>query len=410
MVNGNAYSFVVGDGIVDTYWVRDDEHTATFVAYSEIYRVNAGAQPPEENKKVTLTFVETDSLNMGFVGPYTGVFQVSKDKTLAEQGITLPRVGNELTAGVGYKPVFKYKGNAITDLNFKLDADAEIRVEAVKEGTTDPAQTYYVFYEFESISKGKGLPQEVTEFLPEDDIEYKNGAVVRAILPKKTQVTVADGTWIFKGYDMAPQMVMADDVRFNGKWVFTKKAAMINQPPVIHANDRTLTVGEEFDPLEGVRAEDPEEGILPMTDKNIIENNVDKQHVGNYVVVFTVADQAGARTEKMIKVTVKNKEEAGKEDPKPEDPKPENPKPEDPKPDVPQPENPKPDVPQPENPASGGAKKMEQKKEQTKQENAASAVKAPKTGDRAPSALLAGVAVIAVVVLAVIFTKKRFKK
>lgn len=202
-VNGNDFSVVTNDGIIDSYWVRENEHSGTFAVYSEVYRVNAAGQP-DAAQNVTLRFIQTDVLNMGFVGSYTGEFQVAKDKTLAEQGISFPRVGNELTAGQGYKPVFKYKGAVITDLNFKIDADAEIRVEAVKEGTTDPDEVYYAFYEFESMTKGKNLPQEVVETLPEDDTEYQNGDVVHAILPNPTEVAVADGTWVFKGYDVTP--------------------------------------------------------------------------------------------------------------------------------------------------------------------------------------------------------------
>ena len=58
---------------------------------------------------MTLRFIQTDALKVGFVGAYTGEFQVAKDRTLAEQGISFPRVGNELTAGFGCKPVFKYR-------------------------------------------------------------------------------------------------------------------------------------------------------------------------------------------------------------------------------------------------------------------------------------------------------------
>ena len=420
-VNGNDFSVVTNDGIIDSYWVRDHEHSGTFAVYSEVYRVNAAGQP-DAAQNVTLRFIQTDALNMGFVGSYTGEFPVARDKTLAEQGISFPRVGNELTAGQGYKPVFKYKGAVITDLNFKIDADAEIRVEAVKEGTTDPDEVYYAFYEFESVTKGKNLPQEVVETLPEDDTEYQNGDVVHAILPNPTEVAVADGTWVFKGYDVTPQMVHVDDVTFRGKWVFTTKAATINQVPTIKAGNRVLTVGDAFDPLEGVTAEDAEEGTIPMT-------------------------------EKRIEVTVKEKEDAGQENTKPNDPPAENPKPNDPpaenlKPNDHPAENPKPNDPPAENPklnkpseekprpgrpqaekpnnsqmnqpSQNGTSKQEsqagkteknevRKQEQVKQDSASSAVKTPKTGDRTPIGLLAGVAIISIISLTVILVRKSVK-
>lgn len=441
-VNGNDFSVVTNDGIIDSYWVRDHEHSGTFAVYSEVYRVNAAGQP-DAAQNVTLRFIQTDALNMGFVGSYTGEFPVARDKTLAEQGISFPRVGNELTAGQGYKPVFKYKGAVITDLNFKIDADAEIRVEAVKEGTTDPDEVYYAFYEFESVTKGKNLPQEVVETLPEDDTEYQNGDVVHAILPNPTEVAVADGTWVFKGYDVTPQMVHVDDVTFRGKWVFTTKAATINQVPTIKAGNRVLTVGDAFDPLEGVTAEDAEEGTIPMTEKNIKEQNVDRTTAGEYFVVFVVSDKQGAMTEKRIEVTVKEKEDAGQENPKPNDPPTENPKPNDPpaenpKPNDPPAENPKPNKPSEEKPMPGrpqaekpnnsqmnqpsqnGTSKQEsqagkteknevRKQEQVKQDSASSAVKTPKTGDRMPIGLLAGAAIISIISLTVILVRKSVK-
>ena len=390
----------------------DHEHSGTFAVYSEVYRVNAAGQP-DAAQNVTLRFIQTDALKVGFVGSYTGEFQVSKDKTLAEQGISFPRVGNELTAGQGYKPVFKYKGAVITDLNFKIDADAEIRVEAVKEGTTDLDEVYYAFYEFESMTMGKGLPQEVVDALPEDATEYQNGNVVHAILPNPAEVEVADGTWVFKGYDFTSQTVNVNDVRFRGKWVFTKKAATINQAPVIKAGNRVLTVGDAFDPLEGVTAEDAEEGTIPMTEKNIKEQNVDRTTAGEYFVIFVVSDKQGAMTEKRIEVTVKEKEDAGQENPKPNDPPAENPKPNDPPA-----ENP--NNSQMNQPSQNGTSKQEsqadkteknevRKQEQVKQDSASSAVKTPKTGDRMPIGLLAGAAIISIISLTVILVRKSVK-
>ena len=441
-VNGNDFSVVTNDGIIDSHWVRENEHSGTFAVYSEVYRVNAAGQP-DAAQNVTLRFIQTDVLNMGFVGSYTGEFQVAKDKTLAEQGISFPRVGNELTAGFGCKPVFKYKGAVITDLNFKIDADAEIRVEAVKEGTTDPDEVYYAFYEFESMTMGKGLPQEVVDALPEDATEYQNGNVVHAILPNPAEVEVADGTWVFKGYDFTSQTVNVNDVRFRGKWVFTTKAAMINQAPVIKAGNRVLIEGDAFDPLEGVTAEDAEDGTIPMTEKNIKEQNVDRTTAGEYFVIFVVSDKQGAMTEKRIEVTVKEKENAGQENPKPNDPPAENPKPnnppaENPKPNDPPAENPKPNKPSEERPMPGtpqaekpnnsqmnqtsqnGTSKQEsqadkteknevRKQEQVKQDSASSAVKTPKTGDRTPIGLLAGAAIISIISLTVILVRKIVK-
>ena len=185
-------------------------------------------------------------------------------------------------------------------------------MEAVKEGTTDPDEVYYAFYEFESVTKrGKNLAtgggRDASRKMTRN---IKMATSFTRYLPNPTEVAVADGTWVFKGYDVTPQMVHVDDVTFRGKWVFTTKAATINQVPTIKAGNRVLTVGDAFDPLEGVTAEDAEEGTIPMTEKNIKEQNVDRTTAGEYFVVFVVSDKQGAMTEKRIEVTVKEKEDA----------------------------------------------------------------------------------------------------
>ena len=86
------------------------------------------------------------------------------------------------------------------------------------------------------------------------------------------------------------------------------KAADLNACPVIHATDKTLTVGDEFDPLADVTAEDEEDGDI--TDKiEILENEVDTTKPGKYEVTYKVTDSGGASHVKTIKVTVNPKME-----------------------------------------------------------------------------------------------------
>ena len=76
-----------------------------------------------------------------------------------------------------------------------------------------------------------------------------------------------------------------------------------NQPPVISASDRVITVGDAFNPMQGVTASDPEDGVL--TDRiQIKSNNVEPNRVGVYQVTFQVTDNNYATTEKTITVTV----------------------------------------------------------------------------------------------------------
>lgn len=84
------------------------------------------------------------------------------------------------------------------------------------------------------------------------------------------------------------------------KWV------ALNEVPVIKAEDKTLTVGDKFDPMDGVTAADKEDGDL--TDQiEIAKNTVDTSKAGLYSVTYEVTDKDGASVEKSINVVVKEK-------------------------------------------------------------------------------------------------------
>ena len=86
------------------------------------------------------------------------------------------------------------------------------------------------------------------------------------------------------------------------------KAAVLNACPVIKATDKTLTVGDQFNPRTDVTAEDEEDGDL--TDKiEILKNEVDTTKPGKYEVTYKVTDNGGASYVKTIKVTVNPKME-----------------------------------------------------------------------------------------------------
>lgn len=82
----------------------------------------------------------------------------------------------------------------------------------------------------------------------------------------------------------------------------------INNPPELQGlSDKTLTVGDTFNPLEGVTATDKEDGNL--TDKIKVSGEVDTTKAGSYQVTYTVTDSQGATATKTITVTVNPKEE-----------------------------------------------------------------------------------------------------
>jgi LPXTG-motif cell wall-anchored protein len=79
-----------------------------------------------------------------------------------------------------------------------------------------------------------------------------------------------------------------------------------NEVPVINAKDIEINIGDSYSPLDGVTANDKEDGDL--TDKIVVlENTVDITKAGDYKVVFSVKDNNGQEVFKEIKVTVKEK-------------------------------------------------------------------------------------------------------
>lgn len=83
---------------------------------------------------------------------------------------------------------------------------------------------------------------------------------------------------------------------------------MENQKPVIYATDKSIVVGSDFDPKEGVTAWDQEDGDL--TDEiKVIKNLVKENETGTYEVTYEVTDTYQQRVEKTILVTVVDKSE-----------------------------------------------------------------------------------------------------
>ena len=90
--------------------------------------------------------------------------------------------------------------------------------------------------------------------------------------------------------------------------VVNPKIEELNYVPTINATDKVLTVGDNFNPLDGVTAFDKEDGDIKLTKDNVIVNNVNMDVAGTYNVTYKVTDKNGASVVKTIMVTVKDKE------------------------------------------------------------------------------------------------------
>ncbi len=127
--------------------------------------------------------------------------------------------------------------------------------------------------------------------------------VVGTPTPKFGETPTRAG-YTFTGWSPAVEENVTNNITYNATWVMNM--VPINEAPVIHATDKTITVGDEFDPRADVTATDEEDGNL--TSKIIVEKNDVKTDVaGKYEVTYKVTDNQGATRTKTIKVTVKEK-------------------------------------------------------------------------------------------------------
>lgn len=125
----------------------------------------------------------------------------------------------------------------------------------------------------------------------------KNGKAyieVKGMLPGETTIT-----FDIEGLDLTKEVTINVNMDNNEE--------NPNNPPIIEANDVELTVGDEFNPRNGVTAYDLEDEDL--TSRIIVkENTVNTKVKGTYKVVYEVTDNDGNTTTKEIKVTVKESE------------------------------------------------------------------------------------------------------
>lgn len=83
-------------------------------------------------------------------------------------------------------------------------------------------------YQFNSVSDGERLPDEVMDLLPADTNDYRHEQSITAIAPSKTVVEVEGGQWVFKGFEkdtIPATMEHADDtgnVTFVAHWEFVQ--------------------------------------------------------------------------------------------------------------------------------------------------------------------------------------------
>lgn len=102
-------------------------------------------------------------------------------------------------------------------------------------------------YQFNSVSDGKRLPDEVMDLLPADTNDYRHEQSITAITPSKTVVEVEGGQWVFKGFEkdtIPATMEHADDtgnVTFVAHWEF------VQTTPIPEGNINLPQTGDNSD-------------------------------------------------------------------------------------------------------------------------------------------------------------------
>ena len=102
-------------------------------------------------------------------------------------------------------------------------------------------------YQFNSVSDGERLPDEVMDLLPADTNDYRHEQSIMAIAPSKTVVEVEGGQWVFKGFEkdtIPATMEHADDtgnVTFVAHWEF------VQTTPIPEGNINLPQTGDNSD-------------------------------------------------------------------------------------------------------------------------------------------------------------------
>lgn len=129
-----------------------------------------------------------------------------------------------------------------------------------------------------------------------------------------TMFVLSDGSradkFIFDGTPL-DVTVEAVDASGNKAEAAMKVNVLDTEAPVITAEDVTINVGDEFDPMAGVTAVDDVDG--DVSERIVITGEADTEKEGTYTLTYTVKDVAGneASLERTVTVTKKSTTKKG---------------------------------------------------------------------------------------------------
>ncbi|CEK40127.1 immunoglobulin-like domain-containing protein [Paraclostridium sordellii] len=256
----------------------------------------------------TTTVKRTVIVNMKWVDINNIPVIKAEDKTI--------KVGDKFNPMTGVTATDKEDGNTTKDIKVIEDT-----VNTSKPGT------YKVVYEV-TDSKGATATKTITVTVRSNDkpvisgadnVSIKEGTTFNPMtgvtatdtedgnITKDIKVTGTVDTDKPGKYELTYTVTDTDGNTTTVKRIITvnPKIVVINSMPVIKAEDKTVKVGDKFNPMTGVTATDKEDGNITK-DIKVIENTVDTSKPGTYKVVYEVTDSQGAKTTKTITVNVIN--------------------------------------------------------------------------------------------------------
>lgn len=299
----------------------------------DLYRVNGEVETPiasglTTNENGDLYVSQAESVAQSDLSTVTTSDAYDPQKGyIVQEDLAYLTPGNyrlkETTVPEGYKKThFDFTVKAVQDM--VADTSTPVPVQSF---TFKNKSTYPVEYSFVSADNKKELPDEVKTLLPKDDELYVKGDIVNANEPETKSFKAKDGVWNFKAYDANSKQVNDENlkdgkIQFVGTWTFSPYAIALNQIPTIDAKDKTVSVGDVFDVMQDVTAEDVEDGDV-TGNLRVLENNVPMDDNGKitkaglFTITYQVTDSKGASSTKTITVTVN--ENTNNQPSKPED-------------------------------------------------------------------------------------------
>ena len=302
------------------------------------------AEDAEDGSLTTKIVVEKNDVKTDVAGKYEVTYKVTDNQGATRRKTIIVTVNPKMEV-LNEAPVIHATDKTIT-VGDTFDPMAGVTAEDAEDGSlttkivvekndvkTDVAGKYEVTYKVtdnqgasftKSITVTVNPKMEVLNAVPTIDAADKTITVGDTFNPKDgvTATDVEDGDLTAKiivekndvdttkagKYEVTYKVTDTQGASFTKSITVTvnPKMEILNEAPTINAADKTITVGDTFDPKAGVTAKDAEDGDL--TDKiEVVKNTVDTKKAGKYEVTYKVTDSDGATRTKTIKVSVKEK-------------------------------------------------------------------------------------------------------